>query len=394
MRILFFSTDFPPHLGGVATLSLEQAVGLAQLGNQVRVETIEFGMLPHVCAQTPNLVVNAHRIKHIPIARLLPLFSVARRATSEFSADLFYASTHRGFGLPMALQARLSKKNYAIYVHGSEILSELDNPARRRVLSTLLQKARVLICNSDNTRRLLFQHFPGRLGWVEVVHPGIDRQRLQASEFAEKAKLLRSEWLQRSGLPDHTIVLLSLCQLAHRKGIGYVLRALALLRQRETPPWLYVVAGEGPDEHLFRALAQELGISERVLFLGKIPYFDNAAVIRACDLYVQPSQPVGWQLESFGISFVEAQFCGLPCIGTRFGGIPEAVRDGETGILVETGEEKALEEAIFTLLTNHELRKRMSETAKKFAARFSWEEHCRQLHEIFERCAAEGGKRR
>jgi phosphatidylinositol alpha-1,6-mannosyltransferase len=394
MRVLFFSTDFPPHLGGVATLSLEQAVGLARLGNDVRVETIHFGDLPDVCRTTAHLNVNARQIKHVPIARLLPLSAVVWKSSSEFPPDLYYASTHRGFGLPMMLRARHTHRPYIIYVHGNEVLSELRSRMRRYLITEILCHARAIICNSRNTRRILESNFSSRLPQTEVVYPAIDQNRLGALEHKEKAKTLREEWLSATRLSNDTVVFLSLCKLSLQKGLAEVLKAFAHI-EKDLPTnvqWLYVLGGEGPDEAYLRRLVNELGLSARVLFLGSVPYLQNAQVLRACDVYIQPSQPCGWRIESFGISFVEAQFCGLPCIGTRFGGIPEAVKDGETGILVEPGNQQALEEAILTLMTNEDLRKRMSEAARKHAAGFSWESHCRQLHEIFSQCIAPRGR--
>lgn len=391
MRILFFSTDFPPHLGGVATLSLEQAVGLARLGNQVRVETVDFGNLPEVCHRTPNLVVNAHRIKHIPIARLLPLFSVARRSASEFRADLFYASTHRGFGLPMATVARRSGRPYVLYAHGTEILTEQHNPLRRAILSNLMTRAAIIICNSANTARIARELLKLPAEQVTFIHPAVDQNRLSDRKGIQQAEAIRKEWLHKKALPPDTIVLLSLCRLSKQKGVDRVLESLRCLKTAKPEiRFLYVIGGSGPDENEFKQLTEKLGLSNNVLFLGTVQYEETTPFYRAADIYVQPSQ---W-LESFGISFVEAEFCGLPCIGTKLGGIPESVRDGETGILVEPGDERGLQEAILTLMTNEELRRSMSEAARKFAAQFSWENHCRQLHEIFEQCVAEGGKLR
>ena len=149
------------------------------------------------------------------------------------------------------------------------------------------------------------------------------------------------------------------------------------------------VAGDGPDRAELEVLASELGIASRVFFTGLVPYSDTAAYLHASDVYVQPSQPVGVFLESFGISFVEAGFCGLACIGSRFGGIPEAVRDGETGILVEPGDEQGLREAIELLITDSDKRAQMGQAGKSFAVSFSWEEHAKRLNDIFLECCAE-----
>ncbi|MGC8841412.1 MAG: glycosyltransferase family 4 protein [Candidatus Sumerlaeaceae bacterium] len=381
MRILFFSTEFPPHLGGVATLSLEQSVNLARLGHQVQVETIDFGPQPNVCQTTVGLRINAHHIETGAVKRLVPLTKIAWKASQQFFPDIFYASTHRGFGLPMALSAWWRKRPYAIYVHGSEILTELPSRARRAALELMLRGASVLTCNSNNTKRLLESHFD-RLKRIEVIHPGIDQARLNAPLARQHGAELRKQWLEAQGLPCETVVLLSMCRLSRQKGIGEVLRALTEITRRNmlTGDWLYVIAGSGPDEKEFQQYATQNLLGKRVFFLGRVPYEQTAAVFQSADVYVQPSQP----LESFGISFVEAEFCGLPCIGTKSGGIPEAVQDGVTGILVEPGDLQALSGAIVALVNNAERRRQMGQAARAFGAKFSWETHAQRLAEILE----------
>jgi phosphatidylinositol alpha-1,6-mannosyltransferase len=393
MRILFHTTDFPPNLGGVAAVSLEQAVHLAKLGNEVRVETTDFGELPRVCVETPGLSVHAHRIAAKPIARVLPLSEIAFQAAREFSPDLFYASTHRGFGLPMALCAKRHRKPYALYVHGTEILSELNSVPRRAILTWLLRHAAYLITNSHNTATsVLRKNFPNGLPPIAVNHPGIDQKRLAEPGSIQRGHELRRMWMERMGLAPETVVLLSLCRVNRQKGIDLVLHALSgIARKGDAPSFLYVVAGDGPDRAELEMLASELGIASRVFFSGLVPYSDTAAYLHASDVYVQPSQRVGVFLESFGISFVEAGFCGLACIGSRFGGIPEAVRDGETGILVEPGDEHGLREAIELLITDGEKRAQMGQAGKSFAASFSWEEHAKRLNDIFLECCAQRG---
>jgi|GEM_PF-3359644 len=383
MKILFLTTDFPPHGGGVASLSLEQAVRLAQLGNEVRVETVDFGPLPSICQTTDNLTVHQNHIKAGPVKRLLPLWRIVRDSSKHFEPDVYYASTHRGFGLPMAVHARTAGKPYSIYFHGTEILTELTSLPRRKLLAWIIRHANVLFSNSYNTRKLLQDFFPYRLPHVEVVYPGIDHSRFDDPGAKSRGKTLREKLLSEADLPADTVVLLSVSRLSRQKGIDVTLKALAQLQQYggPLPHWLYVVAGSGPDENEFRTMTQQLGLAGRVIFTGAIPYLETAPLYYAADIYVQPSQPHGMFLESFGISFVEAQYCGLPCIATRFGGIPESVKDGETGILVPPGDINELVQALGTLIRDRERRSSMASRAREHARAFSWDTHTRKLEQ-------------
>ncbi len=393
MKILFFTTDFPPNLGGVAALSLEQAVHLAGLGHTVRVETRRFGELPLICQETPNLTVYAHRIEAKPIARLIPLARIAWQAAREFGPDLYYASTHRGFGLPMALLAKRGKRPYAIYVHGNEVLSELTSGFRRRVLCWMLDHAACLVANSRNTaENVLRANLGSHLPPIAVISPGIDQARLSQASAIERSRTLRKSLFKRYGLHSDSVLILSLCRLSCQKGLDRVFTVLSNLKREgslSSSEFLYVLAGDGPDRPFLEDLACKLSLRENVAFMGGISYEETAVYLHAADIYVQPSQPSGFKIESFGISFLEAQFCGVPCIGTKFGGIPEAVIDGETGILVPVGDDKALMDALETLIRDPQRRRKMGEAGRKHAAGFSWERHAQQLSEFLQECCGQ-----
>jgi glycosyltransferase involved in cell wall biosynthesis len=240
-----------------------------------------------------------------------------------------------------------------------------------------------LFSNSCNTKKLLYDFFPYRLPHVEVIYPGVDHTRFANPTAKSRGKALREQWLIEKGAPEETVVLLSVARLSRLKGIDVTLQALAQLQQYggPLPHWLYVVAGSGPDENEFRAMTQQLGLAGRVIFTGAVPYLETAPLYYAADIYVQPSQPHGMFLESFGISFVEAQYCGLPCIATRFGGIPESVKDGETGILVPPGDINELIQALGTLIRDRERRSSMASRAREHARAFSWDTHARKLEQ-------------
>ena len=105
------------------------------------------------------------------------------------------------------------------------------------------------------------------------------------------------------------------------------------------------------------------------VWVGGLPYDDLVACYRNADLFVFPSV---WE-EPFGMPNIEAMACGVPVIATRSGGIPEFVRHGETGLLVERGDADDLAKAIITVLSDATLRCSMAEAGRRLAAeRFTW----------------------
>ncbi len=140
-------------------------------------------------------------------------------------------------------------------------------------------------------------------------------------------------------------LLLSLARLHERKGIDVLLRAVAKLPE---PSRLWI-AGDGPERASLEALARELGIAERVDFLGTRA--DAPDLLAACDVFVVPSR-----LEGLGIAALEAMAAGRAVVASRVGGLAEAVVEGRTGLLVPADDADALARALARVLGDDELR--------------------------------------
>ena len=143
-------------------------------------------------------------------------------------------------------------------------------------------------------------------------------------------------------------------RLVHRKGIDTVLRALPTIIQT-CPNVAYVIAGTGPDRPRLERLAACLGVRDRLCFVGDIGHNRLPLYYSAADLFVMPARQNPPDVEGFGLVFLEANACGTPVIGGRTGGIPEAIREGETGLLVPPNAPDALAAAATHVLTNPEV---------------------------------------
>jgi N-acetyl-alpha-D-glucosaminyl L-malate synthase BshA len=121
-------------------------------------------------------------------------------------------------------------------------------------------------------------------------------------------------------------------------------------------PAVLVMVGDGPDRVHAEAEARELGVADRVFFLGKIDAV--APLLAGADLFLLPSTS-----ESFGLSALEALASGVPVIGSNAGGLPEVVRDGETGILCAVGDVEGMAAAAIQLLRDTDRWTSMSELA-------------------------------
>ena len=162
---------------------------------------------------------------------------------------------------------------------------------------------------------------------------------------------------------DGTPLLLWVGRLQPWKGVDVALRAL-----REIPQAYLMIVGDGETRTELERLTQELGLTDRVHFLGAVPRERLPAIYATADLLLATS----FASETFGIGLVEAQACGLPVVASRFGGFPEVIDEGRTGLLVPPRDPTALAAAVRTLLNDPERRRAMADAAPGWAAQFSW----------------------
>lgn len=148
------------------------------------------------------------------------------------------------------------------------------------------------------------------------------------------------------------LVLLVLAALVERKGLDVLLGALGVLRERGLEPVLWV-AGDGPARGALEELARALELGPRVRFLGRRE--DAADLLGACDAFVLPARK-----EGLGVSALEAMAAGRAVVASRVGGLAEAVRDDESGLLVPPDDVKALADALERVLRDRALRERLA----------------------------------
>ena len=146
--------------------------------------------------------------------------------------------------------------------------------------------------------------------------------------------------------------------MVETKGHRTLLEAMAEIRRRE-PRALLVLFGSGELERGLKRMAAQLSLDSQVIFAGERE--DLRRCYPALDLFLLPSLE-----EGLGVALLEAQAAGVAVVGTTAGGIPEAVREGETGLLVRPGDAPALAEAAFSLLRDESLRLRLGENARNW----------------------------
>jgi len=156
-------------------------------------------------------------------------------------------------------------------------------------------------------------------------------------------------------------------RLASNKGLARLLSAWALVAPKHPGVDLVLTGRDWGEEARLRAQAARLGLAPRVRFVGHLPDAEYRETMAHARVLVLPSE---W--EAFGIVLLEAMACGVPCVATRVGGVPEVLEDGREGLLVEPGDEAALAIALDRLLADEGLRAKLGEAGTLKAARFGW----------------------
>lgn len=214
---------------------------------------------------------------------------------------------------------------------------------RRRLLRHTLRHASVVVCISRNTRRLVAELYDIPPGNLEVIYPSVDVAELSAIPDASAVAAFRKTLTGR----EHVLLTVGRLAEAH-KGFDTAIEALPAIL-REVPDTTLLIAGPGSQERLTE-LAHRLGVQDHVRFLGLVERTHLLMLYAACDVFLLPGREVDGSAEGFGIVFLEAAFAGKPVIGGRQGGVPEAVADGETGLLVDGASVAEVAEAAVRLL--------------------------------------------
>jgi glycosyltransferase involved in cell wall biosynthesis len=192
----------------------------------------------------------------------------------------------------------------------------------------------------------------------------------------------RRRWRQRHGLEPEAIVLTHVGRFAPPKNHALLIEAFAQVRTH-TPLYLLLVGG-GELEDAVRQQVAGLGLQERVRFLGVRA--DVPAILNASDLFVLSSR---W--EGNPMSVMEAMAAGLPVVSTAVGGVPELVREGETGLLVPSGDAAALARALQALVDDPARREAMGKAARQHAiTHFDIRHTVRQYEALYERLLQKG----
>ncbi|TAJ07288.1 MAG: glycosyltransferase family 1 protein [Nitrospirae bacterium] len=377
MHVIVCSTDYPPVIGGIAQYTYQIAKALAT-HDQVKVLTVRTpGWKEFDKGQTFMTV----RVPNIPLLREALFLRAILRIHRTEPIDWIVSAVWFPCGLLAHASHNLRGIKYAVAAHGSEIFDDYVT-VRRAVKSLcrawkgyMFRQAAWVLPVSHYTREQLAK--AGVVAPMRVLHNGVDTDVFRP---APKSPALMS----RLGLGPATTVLLTVGRLDLHKGHDVVLRALPLVREH-IPGIAYVIVGAGPERARLGQLVDRLGLTGIVKMVGTVAEADLVDYYNLCDLFIMPSREMPGRLdlvEGFGIVFLEAGACGKPVIGGNSGGMPDAVLDGVTGLLVDPLDVQAIAQAVVRIGQDQEYARRLGRNGRRRCEEeLNWASLATKLHQ-------------
>lgn len=220
-------------------------------------------------------------------------------------------------------------------------------------------KADAVIGSSNECARLAkFEYFLDKQKVTASVN-GVDVQQFRPLETKPK------DIISRLGISSSALVVFTASRLIRGKGIHILINAMANILEKISNTYL-LIAGVGPGEKSLKALADDLGISPKVIFLGYIPNEKLAEYYNICDVFVYPTL----LYESFGISVAESMACGKTVIAAKSGGIATSIDHGHNGFLYRPYRKEQLEELMIKVLKDPQVRQRVGYASREKAVKY------------------------
>ena len=177
-------------------------------------------------------------------------------------------------------------------------------------------------------------------------------------------------------------LVLSVGHLKRRKGFDVLVQALGIVRADGRRRAILVVVGAG-NASLLRQQAADLELGEFVHVVGEVSEPDLVSLYHACDLFALLPRVDNGHFEGFGLVFLEANACGKPVVGTRSGGVPDAIVDGQTGYLVEEDDAAGAAAAMQRVLSDAALAARLGDAGRRWASEHSWHSYAERLVALY-----------
>jgi glycosyltransferase involved in cell wall biosynthesis len=326
---VFICDQVSPSAGGIQNMMYWIAHGLADRGLRVVVAGRQDQEACRHLAQAGIELYRLNNPPHTKNSRDLRLLKLILQLRLRYgTAVILYVPLIKNVKVYRWL-SRWLRWRCVSYIHGNEVLRLVHKKPVQ--LQKNLAACACVFASSEYTKNLTGR-LPAKTANVHALAPGIP-----AGEFLRKLQQPDSGYRQRQGWHDKQVVLM-LSRLVRRKGHETAIAAIARLVGKY-PSLRLVIGGGGIYQDTIQAMIERYGVTANVELLGFVAEQDKLNLYQACDIYCMPSEicEESYEVEGFGISFLEAAAMGKYVIGSESGGIPESIERNRSGFLITPG---------------------------------------------------------
>lgn len=276
------------------------------------------------------------------------------------------------------------RKNFSIpvilYTHGEEICQQAFNDRAEKRRRAVLQGADGIVAVSSFTKKIIAEKYGVAAAKIETITNGVDIQRFSTPTHECVRKDL--------GIGEGPLVV-AVGRLVARKGFDKLIHSWVRVKDAVSTGSM-VIGGVGPMEGPLREMIEKKGLEDSVQLLGMVPDDLLPSLYAAADLFAMPNRtmPDG-DTEGFGLVFLEAAAAGTPAVGGKAGGVPDAIIDHRTGVLVDGENEAEIAKEIIGLLNDDKRRAAMGKAAREHDMTQGWDAKAQQFLDFVDRLTEE-----
>jgi len=379
MKIMIVSDLAPPVWGGAENYVVNLGSRLAELGHEVHwvtskiPNTIELEVLDNIYIhRVPIIYPNRYFFpgrQSFSITSIIPAIKLARRM------DIVQVNSLVA-GFSGWVIAKYARKSSLLFCHelfgdlwklvGQNFLEKYCYPLFERSMAK--SPYNWFACPSEYSKKSLIKQGAPK-NKITIIPHGTELQfNMNSNED------FRKEFDLNENFTIGYIGRLNIKKTAQSKNIKTLLKTVSLL-SHEIPNLKLILGGKGFENLV--PIIHELGIQEKVIYLGNVPYSETQNFYKACDVVICPALSDG-----FCFLLAEASACGIPTVATNLGAHPERVIHNKTGLLTSV-EPEDLKQNVIKLFKDESLRKELGRNAQEYVKKFTWKESVKKHVEIY-----------
>jgi glycosyltransferase involved in cell wall biosynthesis len=354
---------------GIVTSSLANT----EIVNELR----NYGKVKVICHKTEEVDgVESHPILPSPLSSPAKLMWYLPKMVKHLKDCEVIHCLVEPYAPLVALSNIVLRKPFFITAHGTYAVQPLSCLVGGRFLRFAYKRAHRILCVSKYTENRIKND-------ANISHTCVIPNGVNYELFAKKTDIshLKAEFAPGK-------IILSVGALKPRKGYDVMLKAFKMVKD-EIANVKYLIIGDGSWQQDLRHLAKQLKIEEDVYFLGTKSGDELIQYYHLCDVYAHTPVNINDEFEGFGIVYLEAGACGKPVVASDSGGVPDAVLDGVTGLVVPEKDVEATAQALIRVLTEVELAKELGDNGRKRAKELSWDNIVKMIIEAYEEALSE-----